>query len=283
MEELRKTGVPFIRRRSGGGTVYHDLGNSNFSIHLSRSSFDRNDSAKVVLRAIQSLGLVDANVNERNDICVGKFKVSGSAYKIVNKRAYHHGTMLISSELGTLGKVLHSSKDTMQTKGVASVRSPVCNLRQQNPEVSHDDFVYAVVREFQVHYNIREKINWVDEGDDCEGIEEIRKGMHELTTWDWAFGQTPEFTYSLEHTFGWGKLKTNFHSKHGIILSCTFDLVDLEDRSDVSEVRGQLDLLEQSLAGEKYGFVKDEVKPVELVGDERMQQLWDELIKEMRS
>jgi len=86
-----------------------------------------------VLRAIQSLGLADANVNERNDICVGKFKicppsplkngdedadnsgcfgkhVSGSAYKIVNKRAYHHGTMLISSELGTLGKLLHSNK-----------------------------------------------------------------------------------------------------------------------------------------------------------------------------
>jgi len=86
-----------------------------------------------VLRAIQSLGLADADVNERNDICVGKFKigpfspsgtgsddaddgvglgihVSGSAYKIVNKRAYHHGTMLISSELGTLGKLLHSNK-----------------------------------------------------------------------------------------------------------------------------------------------------------------------------
>jgi lipoate-protein ligase A len=84
-----------------------------------------------VLRAIQSLGLSAANVNERNDICVEKFKistpslssggdedaddgfgrhVSGSAYKIVNKRAYHHGTMLISSELGTLGKLLHSNK-----------------------------------------------------------------------------------------------------------------------------------------------------------------------------
>ena len=88
-----------------------------------------------MLRAIQSLGIADANVNERNDVCVEKFKispppsspsghgdegaddgvglgrhVSGSAYKIVNKRAYHHGTMLISSELGTLGKLLHSNK-----------------------------------------------------------------------------------------------------------------------------------------------------------------------------
>jgi lipoate-protein ligase A len=106
--------------------------------------------------------------------------VSGSAYKIVNRRAYHHGTMLISSELGTLGKLLHSNKvptsvfldleleflhlendsfqDTMQTKGVASVRSPVCNLRQHKPDVSHEGFVHAVVREFQDHYNIREEV-----------------------------------------------------------------------------------------------------------------------------
>ena len=113
-------------------------------------------------------------------ICFGRH-VSGSAYKIVNKRAYHHGTMLISSELGTLGKLLHSNKvlnpplpnlksrvdrskssqDTMQTKGVASVRSPVCNLRQQKPDVSHEDFVHAVVREFQDHYNIRETVKGV--------------------------------------------------------------------------------------------------------------------------
>jgi len=283
MSELRKVGVPFIRRRSGGGTVYHDLGNSNFSIHLPRSSFDRNDSAKVVLCAIQSLGLADASVNERNDICVGKFKVSGSAYKIVNKRAYHHGTMLISSELGTLGKLLHSNKDTMQTRGVASVRSPVCNLRQHKPNVSHEDFVHAVVREFQDHYGIRETINWVDEGSDCEGIEEIRKGMYELTTWDWAFGQTPEFTYAPEYRFSWGKLKTNFHSKHGIILSCTFDIVHLEDWGDVSQVRGYLDLLERSLAGERYGFLKVDTRPKELAGNESMRQLWDELVKEMES
>jgi lipoate-protein ligase A len=121
-------------------------------------------------------------------------------------------------------------------------------------------------------------------------------------TWDWAFGQTPEFTYTLEHAFSWGRLvsdpnfstflivlsispsqKTNLHSKHGIILSCTFDIVDLEDWGDVSEVRGHLDVLEKSLAGEKYGFLKDEVRPREFSGDENMRQLWDELVKEMQN
>lgn len=73
------------------------------------------------------------------------------------------------------------------------------------------------------------------------------------------------------------------HSKHGVVLSCTFDIVHLEDWGDVSEVRGHLDLLERSLAGEKYGFLKDEAKPRELAGNESMRQLWNELVEEMRS
>jgi len=77
--------------------------------------------------------------------------------------------------------------------------------------------------------------------------------------------------------------KTRFHSKHGIILSCTFDIVYLEDWGDVPEVRDHLDLLEHALAGEKYGSVKNEAMPNELTGSENMQQLWDELVKEMES
>ncbi|KAF8827262.1 hypothetical protein HHX47_DHR5000534 [Lentinula edodes] len=149
-----REGVPFIRRRSGGGTVYHDLGNTNFSIHLPRTSFDRHMTAQVVLRAVCSLG-IDATVNDRNDICVGKEKVSGSAYKIVSQRAYHHGTMLISTQLNTLGDLLHNTKDTMETKGVASVRSPVRNLQQFNRGVTHEAFVDAVVHEFSKEYGIR--------------------------------------------------------------------------------------------------------------------------------
>ena len=130
-------------------------------------------------------------------------------------------------------------------------------------------------------------------------------GLLKTQTWDWAFGQTPEFTYTMEHAFSWGRLvsdlrstssrsqlnlilpscsqKTNVHSKHGIILSCSFDIVDLEDWGDVSKVRDHLDILERSLVGEKYGFLKDEAKPKEFAGNESMRQLWDELVKEMQS
>ncbi|KLO15929.1 hypothetical protein SCHPADRAFT_870566, partial [Schizopora paradoxa] len=155
LEQAALRNIPFLRRRSGGGTVFHDLGNSNYSIHVPRTSFDRKTTAEVVVRAIRALG-VPAEVNERYDICAGGFKIcyTCSAYKIANRRAYHHGTMLISTDLSALGDVLHTTKETMVTKGVASVRSPVRNLHDFGAKVTHKDFVDAVVESFQSEYQL---------------------------------------------------------------------------------------------------------------------------------
>ncbi|KAI0722351.1 Lipoyltransferase and lipoate-protein ligase [Cerioporus squamosus] len=248
----RRTGIPFIRRHSGGGTVYHDLGNTNFSIHLPRGSFDRHATAQVVLRAVRSLG-IDANVNDRNDICVGKDKI-WSAYKIVKDRAYHHGTMLISTRLDTLGELLRSGKDTMETRGVASVRSPVCNLRQHHSSVNHEDFVDAVVDAFRHEYGIHDEVHTVD-SQDMRDVEYIQRGMSELRTWDWTFGQTPEFTYQIERAFPWGHVSAKLRSKHGILLQCDLGLTGELDE----EARSVLALLVVKLEGQRYGFADESV------------------------
>ncbi|KAI0036064.1 hypothetical protein K488DRAFT_76244 [Vararia minispora EC-137] len=206
LSALRETGIPFIRRRSGGGTVFHDIGNTNFSIHLPRTIFDRHATAQVILRAVRSLG-IDAHVNDRNDIC-----------------------------------------DSMVTRGVASVRSPVRNLCCFQPDTTHESFVDAVVREFREEYGVNEDIYEVTESEDFLRIPYIYDGMTELPGWDWAFGQTPEFTYTMRHRFSWGDLTVSIRSKHGLILECALE-------TENAVLRERLEALGSSLVGKRYGFV----------------------------
>ncbi|EJD01609.1 Lipoyltransferase and lipoate-protein ligase [Fomitiporia mediterranea MF3/22] len=264
--------VPFIRRRSGGGTVYHDLGNTNYSVHLPRTSFNRNETAQLVVRAVRSLG-VNADVNDRNDVCAEGFKISaltnyftsthvfssctnnvrfihisGSAYKIASNRAYHHGTMLISTQLNTLGDLLHTTKETMITKGVASVRSPVQNLQRFDPSITHEGFVNAAVRSFQEAYGIDEEPQFVGDDENIVNIPAICKGMEELKSWDWLYGQTPEFTYTVSRLFDFGEAHAEITSKHGLILSCK-----------ISCPRGippeTCDEINKRLINMRYGFI----------------------------
>ncbi|OCH94300.1 Lipoyltransferase and lipoate-protein ligase [Obba rivulosa] len=278
MRASRRTGVPFIRRRSGGGTVYHDLGNTNFSIHLPRASFDRHATGEVVLGAVRSLG-VDARLNDRNDICVGPDKVSGSAYKIVNNRAYHHGTMLIASRLDLLGDLLHTDKDRMDTRGVASVRSPVRNLQQYDPAVSHERFVDAVINAFKAEYNVDEKVQYIDDEGVMENNEYIQRGMAELPSWQWAYGQTPEFTYTIQQTFEQGDITARIQSKHGLILECKLELPESVPPAEATRLRE----VAERLAGQRYGFVGENVLGDAIKTDEHCKAIWQWLKAKMDS
>ncbi|KAJ7506573.1 hypothetical protein B0H11DRAFT_1706566 [Mycena galericulata] len=252
MDALRSREVPFVRRRSGGGTVYHDLGNTNFSIHLARREFDRRVTAQIVLRAVRSLGIERARLNDRNDICADRATdnhVSGSAYKIVNTRAYHHGTMLISTQLDTLGDLLRTNKETMITAGVASVRSPVCNLQQFSPEIEHAVFARAMVTEFRREYALDETADPAQTVDETSGDPSyIQRGITELESWDWLYSQTPAFTYTIDTSFPWGPVTAEVHAKHGVILSCALRAPSLS-----AELEEELVQLGASAEGKVYG------------------------------
>jgi lipoate-protein ligase A len=213
------TPISLVRRRSGGGTVFHDAGNTNWSVICPPAVFDRDKHAEMVVRALrQRLGVRGARVNERHDIVMdvvlddanangegegkGKgreatFKVSGSAYKLTRTRSLHHGTCLLGLEgLGRVGALLRSpAEGYIKARGVESVRSAIRNVG-----VGGEEFADAVVEEFRVMYG-GEGVEEVVVGEE-EALEkeEVVKGLRELTSPEWIFGQTPQFTFSTHPT-----------------------------------------------------------------------------------
>jgi len=163
----------------------------------------------------------------------------------------------------------------MVTKGVASVRSAVRNLTDFNPNVNHNRFVDAVVRSFQEEYDISEEPLYVEEDSDSPEVDAIREGIDELRTWDWQYGQTPEFTYSISQKFEWGDASAELHSKHGIILSCTLDCPGIDADS--------LENLTRSLQGARYGLPENIGVDVGIGGDVRLQEIQHWLQDEMRT
>ncbi|KAK2625369.1 hypothetical protein QTJ16_005738 [Diplocarpon rosae] len=192
-------GVELVRRRSGGGTVFHDQGNVNYSVIMPTTNFDRDKHAEMVVRALQRLGVENASVNERHDIVVKKmlpsgskesFKVSGSAYKLTRLRSLHHGTCLLSSpNIHAISKYLNApARPCIKARGVESVTSRITNVRKENIE-----FEQAVTAEFGNMYGHSDAVMV---GDDLKSVPQIQKGFHELMSNDWIYNQTPQFEFS---------------------------------------------------------------------------------------
>ncbi|KAI0601719.1 hypothetical protein F4775DRAFT_350306 [Biscogniauxia sp. FL1348] len=228
--------ILLVRRRSGGGAVFHDGGNANWSVTVPTPSFDRSRHAGMVVRALSRLGVRGCRVNARHDIVVDippspspsspspspspsspdsqTYKISGSAYKLTRQRSLHHGTCLLASpHLAHVGRLLRSpAAPYVLARGVDSVRSPVRNVGVA-PTAA---FERAVVAEFAAMYG-RDGVQHVvlggqEEGEEEGGdglvvsedqirrIPEIMKGYEELKSPEWIYAQTPQFTFSTHPT-----------------------------------------------------------------------------------
>ena len=151
ISKLREKGVHLARRFSGGGTVYQDLGNTNFTFLTSLANHDKERNSQIIIRALSTFGLC-AETSGRNDLIVGGFKVSGAAYKLAPPRALHHGTLLIQVDMSALAGLLNPNKLKLQSKGIASVASRVKNLKELSQSVSHEALCSAIVTSFCNHY-----------------------------------------------------------------------------------------------------------------------------------
>ncbi|KAH9449272.1 hypothetical protein Pst134EB_020096 [Puccinia striiformis f. sp. tritici] len=177
---------------------------------MTRESFDRSTNTRIVSQAIQEMGIPKVDITDRYDVCVNNQKVSGSAFRITSKRAYHHGTMLIDSNLENLRGALRPTPNIniVDSKAVGSVRSPVTSLIKNSntyntqKEVNHVQFMNTLSREFTRHYypnsdRCLSKTQVLGETE-LQTNPIIKTGYDELKSWNWIYGQTPQFTRRIE-------------------------------------------------------------------------------------
>lgn len=218
LDQMEKDGVKLARRQSGGGAVYHDLGNTNFTFMTSRRSYNKDDNNSIIISALARLG-IEAEASGRNDLTVDGRKFSGSAFKLSNDRAFHHGTMLINADIGRLGQYLTPDADKLKSKGIKSVKSRVANLIEFNPDISHEVLCQYIIEEFFAFH--KESCEITELGyQNISTIGHLQEYYQQMSDWDWRFGKSPQFEYTTSKRFEWGKLSFHFDTKNGRIQEC---------------------------------------------------------------
>ena len=206
---LNEEGGHLARRLSGGGAVFHDLGNLNFTFLMPQDCFDLTRQFTVILEALRGLG-VEASFTGRNDITAGGVKFSGNAFYKNGKAAYHHGTLLVDADMEKLSRYLSPSKAKLRAKGVDSVRSRVVNLKELSPEITIDSLKNALKESFARVYGPAQEIH-------IEDWDRIRALTERNRSWDWLYGRKLPFTFECEDRFPWGSVQVQLQVDGGMI------------------------------------------------------------------
>ena len=210
--ELEQDGGRLARRLSGGGAVYHDLGNLNFTFCLRSVDYDLARQQRVLLSACRSLG-IPAELSGRNDLTAEGRKFSGNSFYSHAGRSFHNGTLLLSADLETLGKYLTPPRAKLERKGVASVRSRVCNLREFCPNLTVERMESALLNAFEKEYSLTAQA--VDPA--ALDAQKLAQYRDEFASWNWLYGRMRPFTFSCEGSFDWGSVTLQLAVKDGLV------------------------------------------------------------------
>ncbi len=220
------------RRLSGGGAVFHDLGNLNFTFLVRDEDFDVDKQLSVIQAACAKLGL-SAEKSGRNDLLVDGHKFSGNAFYHSQGHAYHHGTLLINADMEKLSRYLTPSKAKLEAKGVASVRSRVTNLKALVPELTCEIMAKHMEKSFAEVYGHNAEQITLSEDD----IKTIKGYAEELGSWQWLYGPRLPFTFECEERFSWGSISLQLQVESGHVKGAQVysDAMDWEIADEVSK------------------------------------------------
>lgn len=220
-EYVRKQNIHVVRRLSGGGAVYHDLGNVNFTFIMSGDNnkpFDFGGFCRPVVRALAALG-VTADVNGRHDMTIDGKKFSGNAQYRKRGRVLHHGTILYDSDLSVLSKALMVQKDKIESKAVKSVRSRVANIKDYmagdiGVERLMEELRDAMFKEFAMEpYSLTDS--------DLDATRRLQREVYD--TWEWNFGESPAYSIRKERRVdGCGTIEVHMNVEKGAIRRIVF-------------------------------------------------------------
>ena len=236
-------GVRLVRRLSGGGAVYHDLGNLNFTFICNAEDYNLERNMQIIKDACLSLG-IKAELSGRNDILADGRKFSGNAFYNSHGKCYHHGTILISSDMQRLSRFLTPKKAKLESKGIKSVRSRVINLCELSPELTPEKMADALIKSAEKLLCLTaEKMASIDK-------KEISPLCEKFGDWFFIHGTPIALDASFEGHFAWGDVEIILQIKNGIIEDARLytDSLDHELASDFAAL----------VKGSKFSF--DELK-----------------------
>ncbi|MDY2776473.1 MAG: lipoate--protein ligase [Streptococcus infantarius] len=241
IEEINKSyidehGIHVVRRLSGGGAVYHDLNNLNYTIISNKTqegAFDFKTFSQPVIETLADLG-VTATFTGRNDLEIDGKKFCGNAQAYFKGRMMHHGCLLFDVDMTVLGNALQVSKDKIESKGVKSVRARVTNILDELPEkITVQEFSDRLLDKMKESYP--DMTEYVLSDEELTEIEKLAD--NQFATWDWTYGKSPDYTIKRSVRYPAGKLTSYVKVEKSVItgLKIYGDFFGIKDVSDIEE------------------------------------------------
>ena len=233
IKELEKDGGHLVRRLSGGGAVFHDMGNLNFTFLVRKKNYDIEKQLSVIVKALEKFGIT-AVKSGRNDIEVDGKKFSGNAFYNAGDFCYHHGTILVNVDFAMLAKYLKVSLEKLSSKGIKSVKSRVINLVELKLSLTIDNLKAALIDTFQEVYGL--KASYIKKTDLKSDFKE--KSKEKFASNEWRFGNNVKFSIEINKYFLWGSIMMGFEVVGGKIkeVACYSDAMETNFISDIPKI-----------------------------------------------